>query len=549
MNRMPATLAALGSRSGLRRAVLAYALFGLVELGTWFAMVLYAFAAGGPRMAGLVAVIEVLPAAFLAPVLSGYVERLPRGTALVLGYSAVATAAGITMVTLVFEAPLAVVVTFASLTVVTIATVRPVHFAALPQLSRSPEELVSGNALATISDGLALFAGPILAGILSQSVGTWLAFAVACVVALTAAALCLNLGLAKATTDELEEEGPPEWRAAIDGVLDLWGNWAALALLIVMATRFIVAGASDILGVTFSEEVLGLGESGAGTMLAGLGIGALVGGAMAASFAVRRTLAPVVGLSGAVLAISLAGVAFAVILPPAMALLAFTGLGGSLLMVSGRTLLARTTDEKLLARVFAVQEGTSLLGVAVGAALAPIAVELLHPSGAFAFFGIALALLTIVGFLFIRQLDARAVLRPDEIALLRKVPFLAVLPAYELERLARKAVWLDVPAGEDVIVQGEPGDLFYVIDSGEFDVTIDGTTKPQPLGPGEGFGEIALLWSIPRTATITSRTAGRLLTVDGEDFLAAVTGSEDGRAIAEEVTNAYLARGLSPASD
>jgi MFS family permease len=539
---VPAVLRALRSRSGLRRSLLAYQLYGLVEMATWFAIILYAFARGGPKLAGLVAVCEVLPAALAAPLLAGMAERLPRGTALVAGYATIAGVAAATAGVLAVDGPLVLVVGMASLTTIATSVVRPIHFAALPQLSRSPEDLVSAGALSTIADGFALFAGPIIAGYLSQTTGTWLVFAVAAIVAAVAAALCLGLGLVGAAEEEAHEEGVSELRAAVDGLVTLKGDWAALALLLVMATRFVVAGASDVLGVTFSEDVLGLGESGAGVMLAGLGIGALVGGSLSASFAVRRSLAPSVGISGTVVGLALAIVAFVAVLPPAMALLAVVGLAGSLLMVSGRTLLQRTTDDRVLARVFAVQEGVSLLGVAVGAALAPAIVEWLHPSGAFAFFGIAIALFVAAGFVLIRRLDARAVYLPEESALLRMVPFLGVLPAYELERLAKNAVWLEVAPETDVIRQGDPGDRFYVIDQGEFAVTVDDIRRPHRLSRGQGFGEIALLYAIPRTATITALTAGRLLGVSGDDFLAAVTGSTDGRSIADEVTRAYLLR-------
>jgi predicted MFS family arabinose efflux permease len=548
---LPAVLRALRSRSGLRRVLLAYALFGLVELGTWFAMILYAFALGGPKLAGLVAVLEVLPAAFIAPLLAGVAEKMPRGTALVAGYGAIAAVAAIETLALVLEAPLAVVVAIASLLSIAIAVVRPIHFVALPQLARSPEDLVSSNALSTIADGWALFAGPIIAGWLTQMTGTWLVFAVALVTAAIASGLCLNLGLVGPNAEEEGETEVPEWRAALDALATLGRDWAAIALLVVMATRFVVAGASDVLGVTFSEDVLGLGESGAGIMLAGLGIGALIGGALSAGFAVRRSLAPSVGISGTVVGLALAVVMFVVVLPPAMALLAVVGLAGSILMVSGRTLLQRTTDDHVLARVFAVQEGVALLGVAVGAALAPAIVEWLHPAKAFGFFGIAIALFVAAGFLLIRKLDQRAVYLPREIELLRMVPFLSVIPAYELERLAKNAEWLDVSPDVDVIRQGDHGDRFYVIDSGRYEVTVDGQRRPDLVDRGQGFGEIALLYNIPRTATVTSRTEGRLLSLSGDDFLAAVTGNTDGRAIADEVTRAHLMRdeGVTAAAD
>ena len=96
--------------------------------------------------------------------------------------------------------------------------------------------------------------------------------------------------------------------------------------------------------------------------------------------------------------------------------------------------------------------------------------------------------------------------------------------------------------GRSVVTQGDVGDRFYVIAEGQFGVSIDGVRRPGELGPGTGFGEIALLHAVPRTATVTADTEGRLLTVLAEDFLAAVTGSPDGHAVAREVSRAYLDR-------
>jgi CRP-like cAMP-binding protein len=72
-------------------------------------------------------------------------------------------------------------------------------------------------------------------------------------------------------------------------------------------------------------------------------------------------------------------------------------------------------------------------------------------------------------------------------------------------------------------------------------VTIDGESRPG-LGARDSFGEIALLHSVPRTATVTSLTESRLLVVRSEDFLAAVTGSEDGQSLARDVASARVER-------
>ena len=223
-------------------------------------------------------------------------------------------------------------------------------------------------------------------------------------------------------------------------------------------------------------------------------------------------------------------------------LVVVAGAGGTVLLVAGRTLLQRTADERMLARVFAVQEATSLVGLAVGAAVAPLLVARLSPGGAFLPLGLGAAAVTTLGFLLVRQLDGRAELRPTETALLRRVPFLGVLPAYEVEQLARSATWLEVAAGQQVVREGEAGDLFYVVDRGELSVTIAGVARLRLLVAGDSFGEIALLRSVPRTATVTALQPGRLLAIGAADFLAAVTGSPDGRTLAAEVASAHLAR-------
>jgi CRP-like cAMP-binding protein len=80
----------------------------------------------------------------------------------------------------------------------------------------------------------------------------------------------------------------------------------------------------------------------------------------------------------------------------------------------------------------------------------------------------------------------------------------------------------DVEAGEEVIVQGDKGDFFYVIESGAAEVLrADPGRKPVSvavLGPGAGFGEEALLKGEPRNATVRMTEAGRVLKIGRDDF-------------------------------
>ena len=99
----------------------------------------------------------------------------------------------------------------------------------------------------------------------------------------------------------------------------------------------------------------------------------------------------------------------------------------------------------------------------------------------------------------------------------------------ELDVLLSRFVPIEVAAGEVIIRQGESGERFYVVRSGGVEVDRDGQVLAQ-LGPGEAFGEIALLLDVPRTATVTATQPTALLALDARDFRD-LLGSYLGRAV------------------
>jgi len=84
---------------------------------------------------------------------------------------------------------------------------------------------------------------------------------------------------------------------------------------------------------------------------------------------------------------------------------------------------------------------------------------------------------------------------------------------------------LDFPAGALVIREGQAGDRFYIVVDGEAEVTR-GDVAVKLHGPGDFFGETALVTGAPRSADVRARTALRLLAIDKVDFLALVRGTE-----------------------
>jgi CRP-like cAMP-binding protein len=94
----------------------------------------------------------------------------------------------------------------------------------------------------------------------------------------------------------------------------------------------------------------------------------------------------------------------------------------------------------------------------------------------------------------------------------------ADLPAAELDELAGAMSEVEVEAGAKVIALHDYGTAIYFIEQGEADALTDGGEATQALGPGDTFGEIALLLTGERTATIVARTPMRLLSLSGQDF-------------------------------
>jgi CRP-like cAMP-binding protein len=122
--------------------------------------------------------------------------------------------------------------------------------------------------------------------------------------------------------------------------------------------------------------------------------------------------------------------------------------------------------------------------------------------------------------------------------LLRGLGWAAPLPLPRLERLVRGARPVEVAAGEVVIAKGEPGADFFVIEDGTVEIVEYGRTE----GPGEGFGEIALLRDVPRTATVRAVTPLRLWALTRSAFLAAVSDAGDARTSADRVAEEHLSR-------
>ena len=85
---------------------------------------------------------------------------------------------------------------------------------------------------------------------------------------------------------------------------------------------------------------------------------------------------------------------------------------------------------------------------------------------------------------------------------------------------------------------GDVGDRFYIVAEGQLDIDVDG--RHSTAGPTDYFGEIALLRDVPRTASVTAIVESRLLALERDDFLSAVTGHTAAHAAGEAVVEERL---------
>lgn len=514
---------------GMRRVLWAYLGFATTEWAAWVAVLIYAYRVGGATATGAIAVAQLVPAAIVAPLGSSLSERLSRSRALVLAYGLLAASMGLLWIATTAGVATWAFVLMAVLASCAVTLCRPAHFAALPRLARSAEQLVVANSASSTLEGVGTFLGPLLVG-----VGVWLGglssvFAALFVVeAVAATAILLTSFDLVAEVGSVNERADGEsWlsllRSAGQAVRELRRLPGASTLLLLVGAQFVIIGMLDVLGVVLPQEVFHTGAGGASLVIGAGGVGALVGAMATVVLVGRAAMTPafLLGFFGTSIALGL--VAIAPTLAFAVGLVGLSGFFRAFIDVAGRTLLQRTVDESVLVRVFGVQESVLMAGLAIGSAIAPLAVTWLGVRGAFVVAGVLPALLAALGARSVRRLDRVAHVPGPEFAVVSNVEVFRPLPQARLELLTSHAELVDVPLGVDVVRQGDAGDRFYIVVEGALTVVRDGRPVAR-LGPGDHFGEMALLRDVPRNATVSTTAPSRLFAVDRRDFRTAVLG-------------------------
>jgi predicted MFS family arabinose efflux permease len=522
----------------VRRIELGWGASVVGELAGQVTLVVYAFDAGGAVLVAAYVASRTLVSMVVTLGIAGVSGRVKPGVLLrrVTWLRAVLLALA-ALTAALHGAPVAVIALAAGSSSLS-GTYRPLQAAILPWLVRTPAELTSSNAVAAIMENAGSLAGPLLAG------GLLLAAPPQVPIALAAAFLALAalslIHLAVPDIPRPAARGSAQVvREAAHGLAELSRLAPPAGVIILGFAQTFVRGALVVLIAVLAVKTLLLGQSAVGWLTAAIGAGGLVGGIAATRFVrvTRLGRAFVVGLL--LWGLPLAWLAATPSAVVAYLALVVVGIGNAIEDVSGFTLIARFAGPRRGGRVLGATEFAFQAGLGAGSVAAPALLHVLGIRGTLALLGSGLAVLALAHARRFARLDAAMPAPGPELELLRRLAIFAPLPLAVIELVDTELVPREFGAGTVAIREGDAGDLFYLVVEGSATVSVRGEPRP-PLGPGDCFGEIALLHDIPRTATVVADEPLRTLALDREAFLVAVTANSLSRAAADSLATQRL---------
>jgi CRP-like cAMP-binding protein len=521
-------LLAMGANSwgGLTRSTLSsrrirgiVGAFASVTLGEWVlgtSVAVHAYSAGGALAVGLVG-FRFAPAALggvFTTQLASHAGHRPVLSLTALTRAVVTVFAALA---LAFGLPFGLVIALVWLDAAAGSGYRPAQAALLPRIARTPGELTATAAMVSNVKTSGQLLGALVGGALVALLPIPLPVAVAA--ALYAAAALLTLGERGTGAMRAPWIGLSAVRA---GLRTLGGSSDARLIVGYSSARSLVRGLWFSLAVVVSLELLSLGPSGLGVLMAAAAGGALLAIVLTAHLVGNRRLST--WLAGGLLlcGISIVATGVADSSVPAVTLMVVWGLGMALSDVGALTLLNRIIPGRSIGPLTGVMEGTKLMSEGFGSLLAPLLLALVGTRDAVIVAGMALPLVVVAGYRSLSQIDDRAVARLDVLELLRGVPFFKPLHLEALEGIAANLQPDHRKAGSVIIKQGETNARdWYLVGDGELSVEVESFVVGA-LHRGDQFGERALLRGAPRAATVSALTDVDLYRLERENFLTAV---------------------------
>jgi predicted MFS family arabinose efflux permease len=544
-------LAAAVRHPGIRRLQLAWTGCITAELAAAVGLAVVAHRLGGLGAVGLLGLIRSLPAAALGPFVASVAERRDHGRVLVAVLSARAALLALAVLVVATPVPDLLVFVVAAADALVYSAWWPTHSALVPQLATSPDQATAANVATTVIENLGTLVGPLVGAALLALSSPTAIFAVAAALLAAGAVVAAPLAGSEGGATGPEEDAPPtegdgdEHAGALAGFRVALRSSAPRAVIGLYLVQTFALGVLGTLLVAVAVDLLDVGDEGIGLLNAAVGAGGLLGALASVALVGRgrlgRVLAAALVAWGAALLVAGGAPALVVVVP----MLALLGACNAVVDVAALTLLQRVVPDAVLVRVLGVFEGLWWamlgLGAVAGAALA----DATGPRAALLWTGALLPAVTLGSLGALRRLDAVGGPPPAVLDRLRAVPFFAPLSPTALERLAFSAAVEDVACGQVVVRAGDPGDAFYVIAAGSFEVEVGVDAeggRRRRLGPEASFGEVALLRDVPRSATVRAATDGRLLRITRGRFLEALRFDPSMHELARTRADRLLAR-------
>jgi MFS family permease len=523
----------------LRCLELAWGGFFVVEWASLLAVSVWAYGEGGASAVGLVGLLRMLPAAVALPFGAAIADRFPRHRVLVVVYVVQALlVAGLALV-IQTSGPRALTYCLVALVGVVAAPCRPAQLAFAPLLARSPKELVAANVTQMTFEGLATLLGPLLAGIVLAFGGPAAALGVGAAFSVASAVLLTGVRATADPTRASRREHETAFESLGGGVREIARLPDLGAIIAGFWAQTFVRGLLNVLVVSLTLSTLGLGEGAVGLVSGTFGLGVVLGALGATALVGRRRLGPPIALALALWGLPLVAIAVRPTLVVAVTAFVVSGIGNALLDVAGFTLMQRVAGDRVLGRVFGVFYVGVLASMGIGSVVAPALIDLIGIRGALAFGGALLAGVALVIYPRLTRVDGHTSVPGAALAAVATVPLFEPLPPISLEKLARSATRETVPAGTEIIAQGQVADSFYVVVEGTVEVSSGGH-RLRTLDQGGFFGEIALLHDVRRTATVSAITDTDVLVIRRIDFLSAVLGNPESTSAVEDTIAARL---------
>jgi len=423
--------------------------------------------------------------------------------------------------------PVAVVVALAIVATCFSAFFSPAIGTYLPSLVRDESELGPANSAWSSLDNLAFFIGPAFAALLLSIGSLEIAFLLNALTFAIVALVLFRLPPGRAAREAaVAESRAPTTRLSLRSALRPIAR-PLTGLTLVNAVDGFVFGGLGVITVVLAVDVFGVGEAGTGLLNSAIGVGGIVGALVAGALVLRRRLGPPLLAGSLVLGLGVAILGAVDVFVVALLAMAVAAAGALLLEIVATTLLQRIVPDHVRGRTLGGMETASVTAYAAGSFVVPV-LGATEPTLVLLGCGVAMG---VAGVIAVILLGRHAVQQPaaDPAArALAKVELFAGLPPARLEAAMRAAQLRPMSSGEVLIRQGDEADIFYVIDAGEVEVSQVPAEGGEPrflrrMGPGQFFGEIGLLSGVPRTATVTAATEGRLVTLGGATFLELVS--------------------------